>query len=156
KMNTDPGNRFFDERNGDFDFRMRNPRMAFGRHRNAQSFDYTNTGSDGIATHVSFHVTDPSPEKLKAITGNEKSTLEISDLNLVPEFSSGKTRLLFGLASKAVAEVKFTDNDGKLFWTDKAVNGNFNKSFVLGLNGVYFLQVKQGGKVTLKRILKEE
>jgi hypothetical protein len=36
------------------------------------------------------------------------------------------------------------------------VNGSFNKSFGLGLNGVYFLQVKQGGKVALKRIVKEE
>ena len=148
KMNGGP-----DERN--FQFDMRNPRMEF-RHRNLQSFDYTNTGNDGISTHVSYQVTEPSPEKLKAITGSEKADLEIKDLNLAPEFSSGKTILTFALPAKSVAQVKLTDNEGKLIWSDKAANGSFHKSFVLGLNGIYFLEVKQAGKIALKRIIKEE
>lgn len=147
------GDRF---RKRDFDFTMRNREMEFYRHRNIQRFEYTNTGSDGIDTYISFRVSDASPEKLKAITGSEKAELEIKDLNLVPEFSSGKTLLMFNLPSKSVAEVKLTDNEGKLIWSDKAINGSFNKSFVLGLNGIYFLQVKQTGKTTLKRIMKNE
>jgi hypothetical protein len=121
-----------------------------------QRFDYTNTGNDGISTHTSFRVNDASPEKLKSTTSNEKAELQIKDLNLVPEFSSGKTLLMFGLASKSVAEVKFSDNEGKLIWSEKAQNGSFSKSFPLGLNGVYLLQIKQGSKVALKRIVKEE
>jgi hypothetical protein len=121
-----------------------------------QSFEYNNTGTDGISTHISFRVSEPSPEKIKTITGSEKAELEITDLSLVPEFSSGKTLLMFSLQSKSVADVKFIDNEGKLIWSAKAMNGSFNKSFGLGLNGVYFLQVKQGGKVALKRIVKEE
>ncbi|WP_426669324.1 T9SS type A sorting domain-containing protein [Mucilaginibacter sp. McL0603] len=147
------GDRFRDR---DFDFPTRDREMRSYRHRNVQRFEYTNTGSDGIDTYVSFRVSDVSPEKLKAITGSEKAELEIKDLNLVPEFSSGKTLLMFGLTSKSVAEVKLTDNDGKLIWSDKAMNGSFNKSFVLGLNGIYFLQIKQGGKTALKRIMKDE
>ncbi len=147
------GDRF---RNRDFDFPTRDREMRFYRHRNVQRFEYTNTGSDGIDTYISFRVSDASPEKLKSITGSEKAELEIKDLNLVPEFSSGKTLLMFNLSSKSIAEVKLTDNEGKLIWSDKVMNGSFNKSFVLGLNGIYFLQIKQGGKTALKRIMKDE
>jgi hypothetical protein len=153
KMHMDPEDRVEDR---DFNFRMRDPWRESFHHRNVQRFDYTNTGSDGISTHTSFRVSDASPEKLKNTTGTEKADLEIKDLNLVPEFSSGKTLLMFSLTSKSAAEVKFTDNEGKLIWSEKAVNGSFSKSFPLGLNGVYFLQVKQAGKVVLKRIVKEE
>jgi len=144
-----------DEPFREFHFRMPEPGAGF-RHRNVQRFDYTNTGNDGISTHTSFRVSDASPEKTKNITGSEKAQLELRDLNLVPEFTSGKTLLLFNLAAKTPAEVKFTDSEGKLLWSEKAANGQFSKSFPLGLNGVYFLEVKQGGKVALKRVVKEE
>ncbi len=154
KMNDDPEIRF-NNRERNFNFPSRGRGMEFGRRRNVQSFDYTNTGNDGISTHVSFRVTDPSTEKLKTMTRAEKAGLEIKDLSLVPEFSSGKTTLMFSLSSHGIAEVKFTDNEGKLIWSEKITNGSFNKSFGLGLNGVYFLQVKQAGKIALKRIIKE-
>lgn len=153
RMDMDPANRFEDR---DFNFRMRGPWKENFRHSNTQSFEYTNTSIDGISTHLSFRVNDASAEKQKNITGSTKAGLEIIDLNLVPEFSSGKTLLMFSLAAKTTAEVKLTDNEGKLIWSEKSVNGNFSKSFPLGLNGVYFLQVKQEGKVVLKRIVKEE
>lgn len=153
KMDNDPRD-FFDDHMRNFSYRM-HERENF-RHRNMQRFDYTNTGNDGISTHISFRVSDASPEKLKNITGSEKAELELLDLNLVPEFSSGKTLLMFSLGSKTAAEVRFTDSDGKMIWSKKMVNGRFNKSFPLGLNGVYFLQVKQGSKVALKRVVKED
>jgi len=154
RMNGDPED-FFDEPMRNFNFHMREPGESFHR-RNVQRFDYTNTGNDGINTHTSFRVSDASPEKIKKMTGNEKAELEIRDLNLVPEFSSGKTLLMFNLTSKTAAEVKFTDSEGKLLWSEKAINGRFSKSYPLGLNGIYFLEVKQGGKVALKRIVKED
>ena len=155
RMNGDPEDRL-EGRERYFNFRMREPGTEGFRRRNIQSFEYSNTGTDGISTHISFRVSDPSPEKIKTFTGSEKAELDVKDLNLVPEFSSGKTMLMFSLPSKSMADVKFTDNEGKLIWSAKAVNGSFNKSFGLGLNGVYFLQVKQGGKVALKRIVKDE
>lgn len=155
RLNTDPEGSS-EGRDHYFNFRMRGPRMEEFHHRNVQSFEYNNTGTDGISTHVSFRVNDPSPEKIKAITGSEKAGLEIKDLALVPEFSAGKTVLMFSLLTKAVADVKLTDTEGKTIWSDKVMNGSFNKSFTLGLNGVYFLQVKQGGKAAVKRIVKEE
>jgi len=153
RMQGEP-DEFLDDHMRNFNFRIRE-RENF-RHRNVQRFEYTNTGNDGISTHTSFRVSDASPEKIKNVTGNEKAELELRDLNLVPEFSSGKTFLMFNLATKTAAEVKFTDSEGKLIWSEKIVNGEFHKSFPLGLNGVYFLQVKQGGKAALKRVVKED
>lgn len=153
RMNGNP-DEFFNDQMRNFNYSIRE-RENF-RHRNVQRFDYTSTGNDGISTHTSFRVSDASLEKLKAVTGSEKAELELADLNLVSEFSSGKTLLMFRLATKAAAEVKFTDSEGKLIWSEKTANGQFSKSFPLGLNGVYFLQVKQSGKVALKRIIKED
>jgi hypothetical protein len=153
RMNGDRDD-FFNDHMRDFNFSMRGPEGF--RHRNVQRFDYTNTGNDGISTHTNFRVSDASPEKVKNVTGIEKAELELRDLNLVAEFSSGKTLLMFNLATKAVAEVKFTDSEGKLIWSEKTLNGEFSRSFPLGLNGVYFLQVKQGSKVALKRVVKED
>jgi hypothetical protein len=86
----------------------------------------------------------------------EGPTLEISDLNIVPEFSTGKTLLMFSLPAKTVAEVKLIDSNGKALWKEKATGGSFSKTFVIGLNGIYYLQVKQGNGVAVKRIVKEE
>lgn len=159
KLDDDMDTRMDDRRMmDDREWSFNGPRGAMRmelRHRNTQSFNYTNTGTDGMTTHISFRATDASPEKLKEITGAEKADLELKDLNLVPEFSSGKTLLMFTLPAKSVAEVKFTDNEGKQLWSEKAMNGSFHTSFALGLNGIYYLQVKQAGKVVLKRIIKE-
>jgi hypothetical protein len=155
KFRFEPRDFEFNERNFDMPG-MRGHGFDMMHHRNTQSFEYTNTGSDGIPTHVSFRVNDASPGKTKDVTGSEKADLELKDLTLVPEFSSGKTLLTFNLATHTVADVKLTDNEGKVIWSEKDMNGTFAKSFPLGLNGIYFLQVKQGSKAALKRILKEE
>ena len=82
--------------------------------------------------------------------------LDIQDLTLAPEFSAGKTVLMFSLLAKTPAEVMLKDSKGNVLWTDKTVNGNFSKTFPLGLNGVYYLRVKQGGKLEVKKIFKEQ
>jgi len=131
--------------------------MRFGR-RNTQNFIYTNTDGEGISTHVSYRVSD-HPATLDHEAGKTEKTqlemLDLNDLTITPEFSAGKTVLMFGLPSKAAAEVKFKDSDGNLLWSEKALNGKFNKSFTLGLNGIYYLQVKQGNKVAVKEIRKD-
>ncbi|HTI57584.1 T9SS type A sorting domain-containing protein [Mucilaginibacter sp.] len=162
RMNNDDFDNTWNDRDDNFMrdgemMRRRMPMMMARMHRrNSQSFNYSNTGADGISTHVSFNVSDASPERTKKTTGAEKADLELTDLALVPEFSSGKTLLTFRLATHTAAEVKLTDNEGKLIWSDKVTNGSFSKSFPLGLNGIYLLEVKQGGKTALKRIIKEE
>jgi len=131
--------------------------MGWG-HKNTQNFIYTNTDNDGISTHVSYRVSehhatldhDAGKQEIKQL-----EMLNITDLTLVPEFSAGKTVLMFGLPSKAAAEVQLKDSKGNLLWSEKALNGKFDKSFALGLNGVYYLQVKQGNKIAVKEIMKD-
>ena len=134
-------------------------RMPFGfERRNSQNFNYVNTDNQGMSTHISFHVSEPGNDDLQKITGIEGAKLELSDLTLVPEFTTGKTVLMFRLASrpKTVAEVNLKDGDGKLLWSEKLSGGNFSKSFNLPLNGIYYLHVKQGGSMAVKKIVKEE
>jgi hypothetical protein len=134
---------------------MRAPMMGFAR-RNSQRFSYVSTDNNGISTHISFRVSGVTNDDLKRMPPVEGPTLEISDLNIVPEFSTGKTLLMFSLPAKTVAEVKLIDSNGKALWKEKATGGSFSKTFVIGLNGIYYLQVKQGNGVAVKRIVKEE
>jgi hypothetical protein len=122
--------------------------------RNSQSFNYTNTDGDGITTNVSYNVNDAPADKLKALTGTDKATLEIADLNLNYEFSTAKTILSLNLPAGA-KDIKLTASNGTVVWADKATNTSFSKKFALPVNGVYYLQVKQGSKVALKKIVKE-
>jgi hypothetical protein len=140
---------------GMFNNRFNAPMVRYER-RNSQNFHYINIDKDGISTHVSFEVSEVSNDDLKRMPYVEGSKFELTDLNLVPEFSSGKTLLMFALPAKTTADVKLTDDEGKILWTDKALGGSFKKSFVFGLNGIYYLQIKQGHNVSVKKIIKEE
>ncbi|MDR3696596.1 T9SS type A sorting domain-containing protein [Mucilaginibacter sp.] len=143
-----------DWRNGDAD-PMRRP-MIRPEHRNTQNFTYVNTDNNDISTRISFNISDVTNDDLKKMPHIEGPMLDITDLNIVPQFSTGKTLLLFTLPSKGAAEVKLINSEGKELWTDKTTGANFTKSFVLGLNGIYYLQVKQGRGIAVKRIMKEE
>jgi hypothetical protein len=134
---------------------INSPMMRFER-RNSQNFHYINIDKDGISTHVSFEVSEVSNDDLKRMPYVEGGKFEIIDLNLVPEFSTGKTLLMFNLPVKTTAEVKLTNDEGKVFWTEKALGGSFKKTFVFAVNGVYYLQIKQGHNVSVKKIIKEE
>jgi hypothetical protein len=140
------------------DFRLDGPnkrpmRMRFNN-RNTQNFDYVNTDNDGISTHISFRVTDAMNDKVKG--GTDKTYLSLNDLNLSPEFSTGKIFISFNLPVKTPADVKLTDSQGKILFTDKTVAGSFSKKVSLPLNGIYYLSVKQGAASVTKRIVKED
>jgi len=125
------------------------------RRTNAQTFEFNNVGKDGINTHVSYRVTDAGVEDIKKITGITTNNLELQDLTFTPQFTAGKTVLSFNLPTKTTADVQLTDSEGKILWKDKATLTNFSKTFTWGLNGVYYLVVKQGGNAVVKRIVKE-
>jgi hypothetical protein len=134
------------------------PRGLMGpfERRNSQNFDYVKTDNEGISTHVRFHVSEPSDDDLKKFPSVKGNKFEISDLNLAPEFSTGKTLLTFNLPAKTPAEVKLSDSEGKLIWADKTTGSSFSKKFMLNMNGVYYLQVKQGSTIAVKKIIKED
>lgn len=131
-----------------FGMRMKRP--------NSQSFNFDNTDNNGITTHIGFRVFTPEGPRLKRATSVEKSDLDISDLKLIPDFSSGKTLLMFELPAKSAATVELSNSEGKTLWEDKSSGGTFSKSFALPLNGIYYLKVKQGGKTGVKQIVKED
>jgi hypothetical protein len=124
--------------------------------KNTQVFTYVNTDNEGISTHISFRISEVSNEDLKRMPHVEGGKFEIDNLSIVPEFSTGSILLMFDLPSKKLADVKFINSDGKTLWNEKVENGKFSKTFGLGLNGVYFLQIKQGNYIAVKRIVKEE
>jgi hypothetical protein len=146
------------EMNRDFSFAGPNERpmrMRFNN-RNTQNFDYVSTDNDGISTHISFRVTDAMNDKVKATGGTDKTYLSLNDLNLSPEFSTGKVLISFNLPVKTPADVKLTDSQGKILFTDKTVVGSFSKKVSLPLNGIYYLSVKQGAASVTKKIVKED
>ncbi|MDO3643933.1 T9SS type A sorting domain-containing protein [Mucilaginibacter sp. L3T2-6] len=151
--------RFDDERPDEMSMRERAfDRMPMRKHgrRNTQNFDFENTNGDGVVTHVSFHVSDISDDDLKRMPYVEGPKFEITDFSIVPQFSSGKILLMFNLPSKAPFEVTLSDSQGKALWSEKAAKNTFSKSFPLGLNGIYYLKVKQGKNIAMKKIMKEE
>jgi hypothetical protein len=147
-----------DETPGRMGFGMMPPRLSMMRHDrvNGQAFNYANTDKQGYTTRINFFVSEPEHEDLEKISGVAGGELEVTDLSLVPEFSSGKTILMFSLPAKTVADINLKDGEGKLLWNEKSTGGNFTKSFSLPLNGVYYLHIKQGHSVAVKKIVKDE
>ncbi len=139
------------------------PGMIFerGNHGslNSSSFNYNHTDKDGISNHMSIRVSDASKEQLKKITGSEviSKALDVSDLTLFPNFSSGKMTLSFNVNSKGTTKVGVLDSDLKQVFTDEAanLNGNYIKQLSLPKNGVYYVTVSQNGSWFVKRLVKE-
>ena len=79
----------------DRDFRMngrgaRPMSMRFDN-RNVQNFDFESSDRDGITTHMHFTVTDQTlNDKTKPLKDFDKSYLNIRDISISPEFSTGK------------------------------------------------------------------
>jgi len=121
---------------------------------NTQNFNYSNTGPDGMTTRINFHVSDAANDE-EPDSKPAKPALEVTDFSLVPQFSTGKTLLMFSLPAKGFAEVSMTDSEGKQLWSEKTTSESFRTAFVFPFNGIYFLHIKQGGKTLTKRIVKD-
>jgi len=139
--------------------RPRNPAFEFD-HKNSQIFNYVTTDNNGISTHVTYRVSEPT-DGLTHMGADpdqkdQHEKLDMTDLNIVPQFSAGQTVIMFTLPSKIAADVQFEDSKGNLIWRAKALNGNFMKAFPLGLNGIYYLRVEQKGQLAVKKIFKEQ
>lgn len=126
---------------------------------NSSSFHYNHTDKDGISSRMSIRISDAGKEQLKKITGSETITkfLDVSDLTLFPNFSSGKMTLSFNLANRGNATISVLDSEMKPVFTDEASNfsGNYVKQLTLPKNGVYYVAVSQNGNWFVKRMVKE-
>ncbi len=122
---------------------------------NSQNFNFTNTDNDGIVTNVHYTVNNAGADKLKAISGVNKAAELVTDLNMGYEFTTGKTLLNLNFPVAGQKEITFYGSAGRIIWADKTSALAYSRKFALPVNGVYYLQIKQGSKVALKKIVKE-
>lgn len=153
-----PGGMVFRGDGPAFDFERRAFAGVMERN-NSSSFNYNHIDKDGIANRVSIRMSDAGKDQLKKITGTENiaKTLDVEDLTLFPNFSSGKMTLSFNLASKGTAKINILDSEMNSIYKDEAANfsGNYIKQFTLPKNGLYYVTVNQNGNWFVKRIVKE-
>ncbi|MGB4399077.1 MAG: hypothetical protein WBJ10_06885 [Daejeonella sp.] len=126
---------------------------------NSSSFNYNHTDKDGISSRVNIRMSDAGKDQLKKITGSETiaKTLDVDDLTLFPNFSSGKMTLSFNLASKGSTIINVLDSEMNFIFKDETANfsGNYVRQFTLPKNGLYYVTVNQNGNWFVKRIVKE-
>lgn len=122
---------------------------------NSQNFTFTNTDNDGIVTNVHYTVANAGAEKLKAISGVSQAANLIADLNMGYEFTTGRTLLNLNFPVAGQKEITFYGSAGSIIWADKTSALTYSRKFALPVNGLFYLQVKQGAKLALKKIVKE-
>lgn len=129
------------------------------RRENSQIFNYENTDKDGITSRMSIRISLANEETLKKMKVDlkTKSPLEVIDLNLSPNFSSGKMNLSFNLQEKGPVEVKILDTNLKELITERpGVNsGTYFTQISLPKNGVYYIRISQGNKTFVRKMVKE-
>ncbi len=86
-----------------------------------------------------------------------ENTLTVESLQFYPNPSDGRFDISFNLPSKGKTVVRVVDMAGKEVFQDKLGNfsGTYEKQIDISNNtkGVYFLQVEQGDKVMMKKIV---
>jgi hypothetical protein len=132
---------------------------GFPDRNNSSSSTYTHTDKEGISSRISVRISEASPEQLKKISGAESIArpLDVRDLTLFPNFSSGKMSLSFNLAERGPTKVTILDSELETVFSEEQSNfsGNYVKQFSLPRNGVYYITVNQNGKSFIKRLVKE-
>ncbi len=126
---------------------------------NSSHFNYTTTDKDGFTTEQHIQIMDAGKLDFINTLKNDESamnSLEIKNLVFYPNFSNGKTTINFQAPAKATLEINLLDNEGKtLFAEKKTLSADaYSKDLTLNKNGIYFLEVKQGSKSFIKKIIK--
>jgi hypothetical protein len=142
------------------------PPMAFERRmmpgaaerKNSSSFNYNQVDKDGISSRMNLRIIDAEKDPLKKITGSESMTsaLNVEDLTLFPNFSTGKLGLSFNMESRGVVKVKVLDSQLNQVYADEAANfsGNYMKQISLPKNGIYYISIKQNAGWYVKKLIK--
>lgn len=139
--------------NNDRAMTIRRPNMP-----NSSHFDFTTTDKDGFTTEQHINVMDPNKSNLDLLKKSKEdlSSLEIKNLVFYPNFSSGKTNISFQAPTKASLEIHLLNNEGEVFFSEKKTltADTYTKDIALTKNGIYYLEVKQGSKSFIKKIIK--
>ena len=114
---------------------------------------------DGISNRMNIRISDTEKEQLKKITGSESMTtpLDVKDLTIFPNFSSGKVGLSFNMDSRGTTKVRILDSDMKQVFSEEAANftGTYMKQISLPKNGVYYITVNQNANWFIRKLIKD-
>jgi hypothetical protein len=125
---------------------------------NSSSYNYNHIDKDGIPSRMNIRISDAEKEQIKKITGSESMTsaLDVEDLTLFPNFSTGKIGLSFNMDSRGAVKVKILDSQLNQVYADEAANftGNYMKQIALPKNGIYYISVKQNTGWFVKKLIK--
>lgn len=125
---------------------------------NSNSYNYSTTDKDGYTTKITYIVSEPSKTDLTSTFKDEKiniNGLNISDVMLIPNFTSGKTTLTFSVKAKGALNIKIIDSAGTTVFSESKtlVGENYNNSFIAAKNGNYFIQITQGSQTYIRKII---
>jgi len=125
---------------------------------NSSSYNYNHIDKDGIPSRMNIRISDAEKENLKKITGIESLTtaLNVEDLTLFPNFSTGKVGVSFNLESRGAVKVKILDSQLNQVYADEAANftGNYMKQIALPKNGIYYISIKQNTGWFVRKLIK--
>lgn len=126
---------------------------------NSSSFNYNYIDKDGISNHMNISISEAEKDQLKKITGSESivNPLDVSDITVFPNFSSGKLGLSFNVANRGNTKVKILDSDLKQVFSDETANfsGSYMKQISLPKNGVYYISISQNSNWFVKKLIKD-
>lgn len=124
---------------------------------NSNNFSYSTTDNDGFTTRINYTISEPSNTDLKNTFKDEKiafNSLNISDVMLVPNFSTGKTTLTFTSKAKGALNIKMIDSAGNAILSENKtlVGESYSNTFSASRNGNYFLQITQGSQTFIRKV----
>lgn len=108
------------------------------------------------SSNSEIHVEDVTSEDLKTFSLDDTKELKLEELNFYPNPSNGAFRLQFKGKEKPTL-VRITDINGKEIYSEdmRDFEGTYDKEIDLSgtPEGIYLLQVQQGGKAVNKKIV---
>jgi len=124
---------------------------------NSNTFNYSTTDKDGFTTNIIYTVAEPSKTDLNSTFKDEKiniNGLNISEVMLIPNFTSGKTTLTFSTKVKGSLNIKLMDSASTTLFSDnKTLIGElYSNSFSVAKKGNYFLHITQGSQTFIRKI----
>jgi hypothetical protein len=126
--------------------------------KNSASFNYNNIDKDGIPSRMNLRIIEAGKDQLTKIMGSESmtSTLNVEDLTLFPNFSTGKLGLSFNMESRGPVKVKVLDSQLNQVYADETANfsGNYMKQISLPKNGIYYISIQQNASWFVKKLIK--
>lgn len=131
---------------------------SLGLKKNSSQFNYNYVDKDGIEEDINISLSETSPEEFKKIsrTTDMANTLDVRDLTIFPDLSTGGLNLTFKLGSSGSTRIKVLNSNLTEIFSDSdiIVNSAYLKPINITRNGMYYVVISQGGKWFVKKLLR--